>query len=68
MRRSKILLMVHESLVPPQDAAEKTEEERHEWRTEYDVLSTLRDLGHDVQVIGIGDRLTRSIVSQITRW
>ncbi len=58
MRRSKILLMVHESLVPPEDAADKTEEERYEWRTEYDVLSTLKDLGHNVQIIGIGDRLT----------
>ena len=37
MRRSKILLMVHESLVPPEDAAEKTEDERYESRTEYDV-------------------------------
>ena len=58
MRRSKILLTVHESLVPPEDAAEKTEDERYEWRTEYDVLSTLRNLGHNVEVIGIGDRLT----------
>ena len=58
MRRSKILLMVHESLVPPEDAADKTEDERYEWRTEYDVLSTLRDLGHNVRIIGIGDRLT----------
>jgi len=52
------LLMVHEKLVPPDDAADKTEKERYEWRTEYDVLSTLRDLGHDVRTIGIGDRLT----------
>ena len=58
MRRSKILLIVHESLVPPEDAADKTDDDRYEWRTEYDVLSTLRGLGHNVRVIGIGDRLT----------
>ncbi len=50
--------MAHESLVPPDDAADKSEGERYEWRTEYDVLSTLRALGHNVAVIGIGDRLT----------
>lgn len=67
MRRSKILLIVHESLVPPEDAAEKIEDARCEWRTEYDVLSTLRSLGHNVQVIGIGDRLTE-LREMIRQW
>ena len=57
MRKHKILLTVHEKLVPPEDPTGKTEEEIDEWRTEYNVMSTLENLGHDVRVLGIGDRL-----------
>lgn len=58
MRRYRILLMVHETLVPPQDPTEVSEAEIEACRTEYDVFSTLCGLGHDVRVIGIGDQLT----------
>lgn len=54
----KILLLVHESLVPPEDMEGRTEDEVEECRTEYNVYSTLYNLGHDVRVLGIGDRLT----------
>ena len=57
MKKYKILLMVHEKLIPPDDPTGKTEEEIDEWRTEYNVMSTLENLGHEVRVIGIGDRL-----------
>ena len=58
MKKLKILLMVHETLVPPPDLNGHTEKEIDVWRTEYNVMSTLANLGHDVRVIGIGDRLT----------
>ena len=58
MRRYRILLMVHEALVPPDDTSGLSESEVDVFKTEHDVLRTLRDLGHTVQVIGIGDRLT----------
>ena len=54
----KILLLVHESLVPPEDMEGRTEDEVEECRTEYNVYSTLYNIGHDVRVLGIGDRLT----------
>lgn len=57
MKHYRILLIVHEQLVPPDDPTGKTEEEIDEWRTEYNVMSTLVNLGHDVRVLGIGDRL-----------
>jgi D-alanine-D-alanine ligase len=50
--------MVHESLVPPSDLKGLTEEDIEECRTEYNVFSTLCNLGHEVRVIGVGDRLT----------
>ncbi|MDX1562804.1 MAG: D-alanine--D-alanine ligase, partial [Gammaproteobacteria bacterium] len=58
MRRHRILLMVHEALVPPSDIAGLSETEIDVFRTEYNVLATLENLGHDVRVVGIGDHLT----------
>lgn len=50
--------MVHEALVPPEDISGLSEDEIDPFRTEYNVLATLQNLGHSVIVIGIGDRLT----------
>jgi D-alanine-D-alanine ligase len=58
MRRKRVLLMVHETLVPPDDIAGRPESDIEHCRTEYNVLSTLRHLGHHVRVVGVGDRLT----------
>jgi D-alanine-D-alanine ligase len=58
MKRYRILLMVHEALVPPDDVSKLTEDEIDKFRTEYNALAALTNLGHNVQVIGIGDRLT----------
>jgi D-alanine-D-alanine ligase len=58
MKRRKVLLMVHEDLVPPADIKGLSDEEIEDVRTEYDVYATLSNLAHDVRVIGIGDQLT----------
>lgn len=58
MRKHRILLMVHKTLVPPDDIGGLTEAEIDEFRTEYDVLHTLRRPGHEVRVVGIDDQLT----------
>ena len=58
MKRYRVLLMVHETLVPPDDTSKLSQTEIKEFRTEYDALSALKNLGHEVRVIGIGDRLT----------
>jgi D-alanine-D-alanine ligase len=50
--------MVGKSLVPPEDISDLSESEIDEFRTEYDVLQTLRRLRHDVRVVGVGDHLT----------
>jgi D-alanine-D-alanine ligase len=50
--------MVHKTLVPPDDVAGMSEVEIDEFRTEHDVLATLRRLRHEVRVVGIGDHLT----------
>ena len=48
---------MHDYLVPPEDISSH-DPATAEWRTEYDVLRTLRDeLEHDVHVLGVKDEL-----------
>jgi D-alanine-D-alanine ligase len=49
-------VLVHESLVPPAEARPE-EIEGAAWRTEYDVVRCLTDLGHDVHALGVGGEL-----------
>jgi D-alanine-D-alanine ligase len=58
MKRYRVLLMVHEDLVPPPDINGLSDDEIDDVRTEYDVYATLNNLGHEVRVLGIGDQLT----------
>jgi D-alanine-D-alanine ligase len=58
MRRLRALVVVHASLVPPENLEGHSEKEIDEWRTEYDVISTLRKLGHEVRCVGVLDSLT----------
>jgi D-alanine-D-alanine ligase len=52
----RVLALVHESLVPP-DRSDEASHAGAEWKTEYDVVHTLRGLGHDVRAIGVGSEL-----------
>jgi D-alanine-D-alanine ligase len=52
MKRLRILVLMHEDLVPP-DPLNGQEVAGAEWKTEYDVVSTLRKLGHDVKPLGV---------------
>lgn len=58
MKKLRILVLVHETLVPPETLEGVREQDAAEFRTEYDVTSCLRGMGHDVRPIGIGDSLT----------
>lgn len=53
----RVLVLVHETLVPPENTEGFSQQEIDEWRTEYDVMSSLRAMGHDVKVLGLGDNL-----------
>jgi len=58
MRKKRVLVLMHVDLVPPDDIAGKPDEEVFEYKTEYDVVTGLRDLGHEVQPLGLYDDLT----------
>ena len=57
MRKLRILALMHPELVPPSDAAEKDEQEKFVWKTEWDVCRTLGEMGHDVRPFGVQDEL-----------
>src|ERR1700757_2312494 len=58
MRRLRTLVVVHATLVPPESLEGYSDKQIEEWRTEYDVTSTLRKLAHDVCCLGVLDSLT----------
>lgn len=67
MKKLRTLVVVHASLVPPESLEGYSEKEVGEWRTEYDVASTLRASGHEVRCIGVLDSLTE-LRSAIADW
>jgi D-alanine-D-alanine ligase len=53
MKSVRILVLVHPDLVPPEVEGVLSTREAFDIKTEYDVISTLRDAGHDVHVLGV---------------
>jgi D-alanine-D-alanine ligase len=55
--KRRVMVLMHHYLVPPEDVS------GHDlmtvsWKTEHDVTSTLRDMGHDLRIVGVKDDLT----------
>jgi D-alanine-D-alanine ligase len=57
MKTLRVLVLVHPDLIPPQSTAGYSEQQINEWKTEYDVIKTLRDAGHEVHPLGVHDEL-----------
>ena len=53
----RILALVHRHLIPPASVDAGTDITGEPWRTEYDVISTLTAMGHEVQALGVHDDL-----------
>lgn len=58
MKPQRVLALVHKGLEPPDEKVDKTTAQAAEWRMEYDVVRTLKVLGHEIRVIGVHDDLT----------
>jgi len=56
MRTLRILALVHDHLVPPEDTSGVDVREA-DWKMEYDVTETLKEMGHQVRVLGLHDQL-----------
>jgi D-alanine-D-alanine ligase len=49
----KVLALMHESLVPPENIDGLTDKQIQPWKMEYDVKVTLERMGHTVHAVGI---------------
>jgi len=57
-KKLRIIVLVHEDLVPPDSLDGLSEKEKLEIKTEYDVTATLKRMGHEVYPIGLSNHLS----------
>jgi hypothetical protein len=55
--KRKILVLMHKSLVPPESMKGLSDKELGPVKTEYDVTSTLREMGHEMMPLGVDSDL-----------
>ncbi len=56
MKKLRVLALMHDYMVPPENLS-GFDLGAVEWKTEFDVTSTLVDMGHDLHVLGLKDDL-----------
>jgi D-alanine-D-alanine ligase len=66
VRKQRVLTLVHKHLVPPGDT-EGIDILEAPWKMEYDVIETLREIGHEVLPLGVQDDLG-AVRSTIEEW
>jgi len=57
LKRRRIIVLVHENLIPPEDISKLPPEEVEPFKTEFDVREGLNALGHEVLMVGLSDEL-----------
>ncbi|QHO72940.1 D-alanine--D-alanine ligase [Bradyrhizobium sp. CCBAU 051011] len=57
MRRLRILVLMHPDFMPPDSTDGYTARQINEWKTEFDVVSTLRAAGHEVHPLGVQEEI-----------
>ena len=57
IKRRRIMVLMHEALLPPETMDGVGEDEIVDWKTEFDVVNTLQNMGHDVIQLGLYDDL-----------
>src|SRR4029078_12344953 len=67
VNKLRVVALVHRHLIPPATIQGGNDITAEPWRTEYDVVSTLTTMGHEVQVLGVHDDLGE-IRRLVTEW
>jgi D-alanine-D-alanine ligase len=67
MKPLRVLVLMHPDLIPPESSQGFSEQQINVWKTEYDVVSTLRTAGHEVRPLGVQDEL-RPIRDEVENW
>jgi D-alanine-D-alanine ligase len=56
MKKLRVLALMHEGMVPPDDVS-GVEVREAPWKMELDVISNLKQMGHEVESLGVGSDL-----------
>ena len=67
MKHLRVLVLLHPDLMPPDSLDGRSEQEINVWKTEYDVVTTLRAAGHEVRPLGVQHEL-KPIRDEIESW
>ncbi len=67
MTKIRIMALMHADLVPPDTTEGLSDKEIAPWKTEFDVVATLREMGHEVLPLGVRDDLS-VIRNTIKEW
>lgn len=59
MRKRRIMVLMHQELIPPETLEGVSDAEMMEWKTEFDVVQTLRYMGHEATPVGASDDLSK---------
>ena len=57
-KKLRVLVLMHEDFVPPENVESLSESEFHRIKTESDILGALADLGHEAKPLGVRDAVT----------
>jgi D-alanine-D-alanine ligase len=66
-RKLRILVLIGRGYTPPDDLDSLSEQERHDYKTEIDILSTLRALGHEARPLEVHEELA-PIRREVEEW
>ena len=67
MKKLRVMLLVHSTLVPPDDLHHWEDPRMEKYQTEHDVKTTLVKLGHEVETVGVYDDIA-PIRKTIEEW
>ena len=67
MKKFRVMLLVHSTLVPPDDLHHWEDPRMEKYQTEHDVKTTLVKLGHEVEMVGVYDDIA-PIRKTIEKW
>jgi D-alanine-D-alanine ligase len=54
----RVMVLLNQDLMPPETLEGVTDKEGQPWRTEYDVITTLKSMGHEVLPVGLRSDLS----------
>ena len=66
-RKLRVLVLIGPGFTPPDDIEQRSEQEKHDYKTEYDILTTLKALGHDARPLEVHDELA-PIRREVEEW